>query len=115
MSNKINYNGKEYDGSSISINMDGIFIDGVKINPDDIHSSQTTYRTTTNHYYHKENKPTKKEQFKDALWTICKFILISAVISNLLWGFSTIDNPFRSADVVIANLLAYLFVMKKSK
>ncbi|MFK7678621.1 hypothetical protein ACI3ER_11325 [Bacillus sp. Wb] len=112
MGNKVKYNGKEFDGSNITINEDGVFIDGKKVDVEDMHFSTFTHETVTNHYYKKEDKKVKK---KDWIWDLVKLIIASAVISNLMWGFSTLDDPVRNVDIITANLLAYLIIMKKNK
>ncbi|MEM4994763.1 hypothetical protein WKH56_19575 [Priestia sp. SB1] len=113
----INYNGKEFEGNNITINQDGVFIDGKKVDTENMHFSTFTHETVTNHYYKKEDKKKKSKlaTFKTELWDVGKFMIISAIIVNLLWGFSTEENPLRNSDVIIACLLTHLFVTRKKK
>lgn len=111
----INYNGKEFEGSHISINNDGVFVDGKKIDAENMHFSTYTHEIVTNHHYEKKDRKSKSEKFKTDLWQFVKYLALAAILTNVLWGFSTEENPFRNADVIIANLLAYLLVTRKKK
>ncbi|MGG0308206.1 hypothetical protein ABEY43_06230 [Priestia megaterium] len=96
---------KNKEEPSIRFGVDGLFIDGKRIDIENLHFSQTV-----------TNKKTSKwDKIKKEWSDSFNVFLTYNIICFVLYGVSTDANPMRWADLLIAGLITYLLHAKKNK